>query len=220
MTSLRTLKSLEILLESFLDRALAQKEERFTVLDGINRLDDITRATHNGDDTAEPVGNWLAEHNRWLAEDRLKPGDIDRISNMLGKISRTLESGDGSTAQTDKIGSEIEDWQKVARTVRPKLTLKRRPESAGDSSSDSIALFDNTLERLSGLFRDLSHSKQHLLSVLDGALESAHLQKSTDALLLSAFMIYYLKQGGYKVEPYVKRLKEAEKLLKEAKRDA
>ncbi len=220
MTSLRTLKSLEILLESFLERALALKEARFTVLDGMNRLDDITRATQNGDHTVESVDNWLTEHNRWLAEDRLKPGDIDRISNMLGEISRTLESSDGSTTQTDKIGSEIEDWRKIARKVRPKLTLKRGPESAGDSSSDSITLFDNTLERLSGLFRDLSRSKQHLLSALDGALESARLQGSTDALLLSAFMIYYLKQGGYKVEPYVKRLKEAEKLLREAKRDA
>ena len=64
------------------------------------------------------------------------------------------------------------------------------------------------------LHADLSVGKGHLLSVLDDALKKATLQDNEEALLLSAFMIYCLKQNGYKVEPYVKRLREAEGLQK------
>jgi hypothetical protein len=52
------------------------------------------------------------------------------------------------------------------------------------------------------------------MSVLGDALNSAVLQKNRQALLLSALIIYYLKQNGYMVEPFVKRLKEAEHLQK------
>jgi len=78
----------------------------------------------------------------------------------------------------------------------------------------SIALFDNALERLSRLFRDHAGNKQHIMSVLDDTLKSAELQMSKEALILSAWIIYYLRQDGYKVKPFVKRLKRAEYLQK------
>ena len=53
------------------------------------------------------------------------------------------------------------------------------------------------------------------MSVLDEALKSAELQKNKEALILSAFIIYYLKTGGYMVDPYVMRLKQAERKLEE-----
>ena len=95
------------------------------------------------------------------------------------------------------------------------MVLTRGPEVApGDFDGDTIALFSHRWERLTLLLADLSGGKEHLLSVLDDALKKATLQNNEEALLLSAFMIYYLKQNGYKVEPYVKRLKEAEGLRK------
>lgn len=79
---------------------------------------------------------------------------------------------------------------------------------------DSIALFRKQIDRLTGRFADSAENRMHLLSVLDDTLKSAELQKSKDALILSALIIYYLKQSGYLVLPYVERLREAEKLQK------
>jgi hypothetical protein len=37
---------------------------------------------------------------------------------------------------------------------------------------------------------------------------------------LSAFIIYYLKQNNYKVDPYVRRLKEAEAQIRDERQHA
>jgi hypothetical protein len=57
--------------------------------------------------------------------------------------------------------------------------------------------------------------RKHIMSALDDLLKSAYLQQNEQALLLSAFVIYYLRQKGYKVEPFVKRLKAAESLIRQ-----
>ena len=95
-----------------------------------------------------------------------------------------------------------------------KTTLKRGEEIRED---DSIALFSTTLEDIQGLYLDMAERQKHVLSVLEDALKSARLQKNRQALLLAGFLIYYLKQGGYKVSPYVRRLKDAERVVQENK---
>ena len=55
MKRIQTLKALEVVLESFLSRAVALKEERLQVLEGINRLDDIARGVHLGDDATDEI---------------------------------------------------------------------------------------------------------------------------------------------------------------------
>jgi len=181
-------------------------------LDGINRLDDIARSDF-GDRSAEAIGEWFARHNSQLEEGRFRPGDIDRISRILGQIQNRL-SGGASSPETRKISAEIDRWNQTARKSSRSLTLKRGPE-AKTPEDDSLTLFGKTLSRASELFADMSGGRKHLLSVLDEALKTAVVQKNREALLLSAFMIYYLKSGGYKVEPFVKRLKDAERLQKE-----
>ena len=59
----RTLKSLEVVLESFLHRVVELKGERLTVLEGISRLDDIARQESTEKDFSTEVGDWFAEHN-------------------------------------------------------------------------------------------------------------------------------------------------------------
>jgi hypothetical protein len=90
-----------------------------------------------------------------------------------------------------------------------RLTLRRPPEAAPQEPIDQ---FGHSMERMSALFADYRQSKEHLLSVLDEALESAEKQGSREALILSATIIYYLKLQHYKVEPYVRRLKAAERV--------
>jgi actin-related protein len=212
-----TLHSLESLLEQFLQRAVALKEERLHVLDGINRLDDIARGANAGSDLTEEVGGWFAQHSTWLQSQTLRPADQHRIRDLLDSIKHELErSPDVSPAQV-KIHREIDRWatgEKPAEpVVREKIVLTRGPEGERKSDDDTIAMYDNELTRMQAIFRDMSANKTHIMTILDDALLSAKHQQSRDALLLSASIIYYLKLNRYKVDPYVKRLKEAEKLL-------
>jgi len=213
LSHIETLRSLESLLVSFLERAVALKEDRLCVLDGINRLDDIAQGVFNGDDLTDQIGDWFAEHNHWLEDSRLKTADYNRMGKIFGQIKREIHASQDSSPAVMKISDEIDRWTEKAS--HRKLVLKRGPEVAQAKEADNtIALFGNMLNRIDDLFADLSGSGKHLLSVLDQTLKTASLQKSNEALLLSALIIYYLKLSNYMVEPYIRRLKEAESLQK------
>ncbi len=215
MSNYYALKSLEGLLEAFLDKVVRLKAERLQILEGVNRLDDIARLSDEGGDVTDEVGEWFASHNQWLNEDVLKVGDAGRIGKILTEIKKGLTISPGDSAARRKIESEIDRWSKLAGAGQGRLTLRRDPEQKIDAEIDSMVMFDNALEGARDLYLDLSGGKQHVLSVLDDALRRAVLQKNKQALILSAFMIYYLKHNGYLVEPFVKRLKEAERIQKE-----
>jgi hypothetical protein len=212
LSRIDSLRTLEKTLESFLDRALQQKEKRLSVLDGINRLDEIAR-DDSGLSTNEAIGDWFAIHNQQLKQGNLNPADIDRIGNILQHIKSRFS--DHTTPETAKLTSEIDRWDKESKRPSNSITFKRGPENP-KFEDDSISLFGKTMARTSGLFLGKSKGRKHLISILDESLNSATLQKNREALLLSGFIIYYLKVGGYKVEPFVKRLKEAERIQKES----
>ncbi len=220
MSRSATLNRLEKVLTGFLERAVRVREERLDAVDGINRLDDIARSSSVGVDTTDDIGVWLAGSNRLLQQGRLRVDDFRRIDGLLSDIRRDYRPSDSSSAEATKIRLELDRWQETARRATRKLVLKRGPEVAPDPGhkapvdpSDTIAVFGEHFDDIVNLWKDLSTRGKHLMSVLDDALVSARVQKKGDALLLSAFLIYYLKFKGYKVEPYVKRLKEAEKAL-------
>lgn len=225
MTQARTLKTLEILLESFLERAVVAKEKRMTVMAGINRLDDIAVTSVKGDDITDRIGEWFAEHNNWLTDSSLKPDDLDRISGLLESIDGRLGLSSDESPAAKKIKTEIGRWTNKPDKSTGKIVLTRAPEapekaaedSTGlriDQTRDTIGNFELASNRSNNLFKDFSGNKKHLLSVLDESLKSAVLQKNKEALLLSAQIIYYLKIDGYKVEPYVIRLRASEKIIK------
>ena len=302
MSRADTLKSLEIVLESFLDRAVQLKESRLEVLGGLNRLDDLARACQQRSGSADPImadriGGWFAEHRNWLHDQTLRTGDRNRLGSILNKIQQTIMPQAGAAPSSQKIASEIDRWRNrleqpptnataprqqvrpaspltpaghpvitgnrstvsedksdigvagnkpeevvagvdtpFAMTGRPefeveepatkprKVVLRRGPESLDEagvhpSAGDSIGLFGGTLEQISNIFRDLG-DRPHLMSILDDTLKSATVQRNREALLLSALIIYYLKQNGYMVQPFVKRLREAERLQKADGTDA
>jgi len=222
-----TLERLEALLESFLERAVALKGNRLDILDGINRLDDIARGGGEGGDLSERIGEWFADHNDWLAERPMRPGDIGRIGGIMEEIRTQLRSSGDYSPEMEKIESEIARWKPAAGAKASKIVLHRPPESAERPAApltgpdeDSISRFGKALQRIRDLYTDLSGPRKHVLSVLDSSLRSADLQKNKEALLLSAVVIYYLKLDGYKVEPYVKRLREAERVIRGDKASA
>lgn len=226
MSSLRTLKSLEVLIESFLTRAVAQKDARMAVLDSLNRLDDLARACRDGDDVGDEVAEWIAHRQDWTQRGRLRAGDISRMESMLGDISQRIRNQERLSPAHEKVAEVIDEWRRHGSQAAGKVTLKRGPETvsedaaASEPPTDSIGLFENILEQSAGLLAELAQGRGHLLSVLDDSLRKALVQKNKQALLLSAYIIYYLRLGGYKVSPYVERLKQAEKVFKEAKAHA
>ncbi|RKX28221.1 MAG: hypothetical protein DRP47_04885 [Candidatus Zixiibacteriota bacterium] len=225
MSQYEVLRTLEGVLESFLERVVLLKKNRLDVLEGINSLDDIAQSSTDGFEITDRIGEWFAEHNRWLTEDTLKTGDIEGISRLLSDIKTSFKTTEDSSPAKKKISSVIDRWDSLKGTLPDikktsqgshKMVLKRGAEQVQE---ESIALFDQTLKRCLNMLARSSINKKHLLSALDDSLRTASIQKNKDALLLSAFAIYYLKQNGYKIEPYVKRLKEAERLLKGNKSD-
>lgn len=224
MSRTQALIRLEALLESFLDRAVRLKESRLKVIDGISRLDDIAASFTTSDDLAEEVGEWFARHSDWLNSEILKPADRGRISGILAGIKGELTKANKTSAAETKIAAEIDRF--TARTAGTttagtKLILKRGPETVvvkrdSSDSGDTITPFTRFFENMGLLFAEVSASQPHLLSALDEALKKATLQLNKEALILSGLIIYYLKQNGYKVEPYVSRLKEAERQQKDS----
>lgn len=227
MANQQTLQRLESLLESFLDRAVVLKEDRLHVLDGINRLDDIARTDIGSSDRlTDRLGDWFADHRNWLNSNVLRPADVNRISGILTNIRKEMPTDEEASPAARKIRAEIVRWQEPAREMEAettssprKVVLKRSPEAPTPppptSDEDAISRFGKVLERMQALFSDFSGNKKHILSALDDSLKSARVQRNKEALLLSAFMIYFLKLHGYKVEPFVKRLKDAERGVKE-----
>ena len=216
MSRIETLKRLEQTLESFLDRAVFVKADRIRVLSGINRLDDIARKAVDGDDPTDSIGHWFAEHNRLLSTGAFTPAEHSRISDILGDIRREIRVNEQSSPAVNKIATEIDRWRKEYKPTGVKLVLKRGPEVAETTAEEpTIAKFHSELDRIVALFADSSNGKKHLLSVLDDTLKSATLQKNRDALILSGLLVYYLKLSGYKIDPFVKRLKEAEQIQKQ-----
>ena len=214
MTELATLKQLESTLETFLKRAMALKSDRLTVLEGINRLDDIARSPEKGAALADRAGEWFAEHKPWLEKPILRPADHNRIGMILDRIQREIIISDEGAPATRKIEAEIEKWRKSAGRSSLKIVLRRGPEEARPEPAEpptTITRFEQTLERLQKRFADIAGTKQHIISVLNDSLTSAEKQGNKDALLLSALLIYYLRSENYKVDPFVQRLKAAEK---------
>jgi len=216
------LKSLEGVLESFLEQVVSHKQPRLQVLEGINRLDDIARTSDKGLEITDSIGDWFAANNPLLSESRLRPADISRIGMILNEIKGRLDLGDEAAPATQKISSEIDRWRQTGTGHEGrKIVLRRGPETAAPTSrphfaeeADSIDRFRSFFERARNLFEDFAGNQKHLLSALDDSLSSAAIQRNRDALILSSFIIYYLKQNGYKVDPYVQRLRKAQELLK------
>lgn len=217
MTDQAVLKNLESLLEDFLQRALKIKEKRLGVISSINRLDDIARMPTDDTGLSSRVGEWFAEHNRWLSETSLREGDINRIDSLLMEIGKRLTLTPSRSAESDKMASVLNRWQKKTRGEPGKLILRRGPEAGpAKRDRDSRESFAEDLDAAVALFDRLKEGRPHLMSVLEESLTRAASQKSKQSLQLSAFIIYWLKQDGYLVEPYVKRLKDAERLIREA----
>jgi hypothetical protein len=211
-----------------LEKAVVSKESRLSVQNGLSRLDDIAQLGKTKGDLAERVGDWLAEHVNWLNNSEILADDAAKIKSILGNISQEMEQLSSESKEARKIKSEIDRWQSkldfgpknevTAPITGQKVVLHRGPEKVETAERGTVEAFTNKLKSLLDLWEGVSDSRPHILSGLDDLLKSAYLQQNREALLLSGFIIYYLRQNGYFVEPYVKRLKAAESLIKQGEK--
>jgi len=205
LNRLATLKNLEEILQQFLTSVAKLESEQIETLRTISSLDDIARDSLRGRYVNNRLGDWMAKNRMMVDEGRLKKTSISAVGNLLSDIKNGLDVTD---PESKKLADEIGSW--FARGVVPgrKLVLSRPPENADPNLTDRFAgLVRRELEEI-GYYREKG---DHILSMLDDVLKSAEAKNDPIYLHLAGSIIYYLRNGGYKIEPYVKRLKSLEK---------
>lgn len=200
MSDLATIERLESRLVRLIDGMLARKSDQMEFLIGLNRLDDILLVLKKG----KPVNNWvtlfLNDYGYWRDGNVLNRAQKKRLGSFLADLHQNLlEYGD---ADSLKLAEEVKEWLRSIGDGAFRLTLKRPKEQAS-----LMDRFRTLISRESEEVNMLMARSDHLLTCLDDVLKSAEAKSDPMYRHLAASMIYFLKLEGYKVDPYVKRLR-------------
>lgn len=196
----QTKHRLETRLAQLIEGMLAGKESAIDFMIGLNRLDDILILRETGNTVTTDLIGFLTDYRHWLNEGVLDKTQKGRAGRMLNRLGEALAADD--TADSLKLVEEIKDWVKTLGGGAFRLTLHGTKEQA--SLADRFcALLHREAEEMNMLLAE----SDHLLTCLDDLLDSA--EHRTDPIYnhLAASLIYFLKREGYKVDPYVKRLR-------------
>lgn len=200
MTKLELLDQLEGSLTRLVDGMLVDKNQSVAFLAALDRLDDIAADLRAGIDADLRLTRFFAENGPWLADTSLTSAQKNRAGALLKEIGETLSTRPEPEAV--KLSREAEEWSRTLGVRPTRLTLKAPQEQA--SLSDRFhALLRREAEELNMLLAE----REHLMTCLDDILSSAELKQDRMHHHLAASLIYFLKQEGYKVEPYVRRLR-------------
>lgn len=200
MRSEMTLDRLEGRLDGLLEGLIARKKDQVDFLIGLNRLDDILLDQQAGIDQTEQLAMFLGRYRNWLEPEVLKKGQRTRVSNMLSVFLPAYIGRDDADGR--KVNDEIKEWLKVMGNGMMKLTIKS-PVSQGSLMDNYCAL----VKRENDEFQMLLERSDHLLGCLDDLLKSAEAKTDTMYQHMAASIIYYLRLEGYKIEPYIERLR-------------
>ncbi len=204
MSRLEVLHNLESTLEDFLQRAVGTHRGTEETIETIKQLDEITQLSLKGRTVTNQLGDWLAKNKALLQFNRLSKSHGMAVANLLGDIKTGLDINDPASK---KLADEIDRWRELGVIPKRKLVLRRPAEdSKKDLTSDFNILLKDEMEYLAF---SLSRG-DHLLMVLEDMLDSAAAGDNPLFLHMAGSIIYYLKTKGYKVGPFVKRLKNIE----------
>ena len=205
MSRLKTLKRLESNLKHLLTSVAQLETNQIETLNSINVLDDIARDSLKGRYVNNRLGNWMAK-NRVLVDDgRLKKTAISAVGNLLSDIKNGLDKTD---PESKKLFDEIDSWFTKGVVPGRKVVLSRPPEiSKSDLTEHYFDLFKQETEQLAYY----KEHGDHILSMLDDILKNAEVKNDPIYLHMAGSIIYYLKNRGYKIDPYVRRLRFLEK---------
>lgn len=204
MSQLQTLKKLEATLEHFLTSVADLESSQIETLGSIAALDDIARDSLKGRYINNRLGDWMAKNRMMVNEGRLKKTAISEVGNLLSDIKSGLDTSD---PEAKKLADEIGSWFSKRIVPGRRLVLSRPPEMPDTELANKFSdLMKRELEEV------VYHLEKgdHILSMLDDILKSAETKIDPIYLHLAGSIIFFLKNSGYKIEPYVKRLKSLE----------
>lgn len=204
MSNLQVLKKLESTLEDFLAAAVEADDEQIRAFRSVDSLNDIARDSLRGRIINSRLRNWFEQNKPLLQSDRPGEPEITSIANLLSDIKSGL---DDSNPESRKLSEEISLWRSKGIIPKRKLVLKSRAKA---SESDPVDGFMAVLARESDHLNSGEFEGRYLLSILNDVLKSAEAKEDKMFIHLAGSIIYYLKMKGYKVAPFVGRLKKIE----------
>ncbi|MCK5125576.1 MAG: hypothetical protein KAR42_04915 [candidate division Zixibacteria bacterium] len=200
MTNAQTLERLESRLTQLIDGMLARKGKQVGFLIGLNQLDDILVRHQRGMPITKDLALFIAEYRDIFIKSGLSVGQKKRLGEILSIFYRDLIGN--SDADSDKLSDEIKDWLKDLGDRSFSIILKG-PEEKASLSDRFYAL----LHRENRELNILLERNDHLLTCLDDLLKSADAKQDYMFEHMAATLIYFLQMEGYKVDPYVKKLR-------------
>lgn len=206
MTRSELLDRLEGSLTRLVEGMLADKGRSLTFLTQLDRLDDIGIDMTRGVDVDARLAGFFADNGAWLTDNDLTAAQKGRAGTLLEEIRAMLAARPDEEGQ--KLEREADEWSRLLGIRPQRLTLKALREEA--SLSDR---FHALLRREADEVNMLLSEREHLMTCLDDVLSSAELKRDRMHHHLAASLIYFLKLEGYKVEPYVRRLRRISDLL-------
>jgi hypothetical protein len=210
MTRSELLDRMEGSLTRLVEGMLAEKSESLDFLAGLDRLDDIAIDLRRGVEISERLTRFFADNTGWVDDKSLTSAQKSQAGTLLKEIGEALSSRPDEEAI--KLGREAEEWSRTLGIKPLRLTLKAPQEQA--SLSDR---FHALLRRESEELNMLLAEREHLMTCLDDILSSAESKQDRMHHHLAASLIYFLKQEGYKVEPYVRRLRRIQDAMENQK---
>jgi len=212
VSRIETLLKLETILEDFLDRAADAGLESVSAGKSIEALGAIASESLRGRFVSNRLGDWLAKNKTRLNGNRFDSRGLTAIGNFLQDIRTGLDEDD---PETEKLREEIDYWKQRGAKPRKTLVLHRGPEINDDDVTEKFLKIARTQFELLEYYKD---KKMHLLTMLDDSLKAAEAKTDPAYLHLAGSLIYFLKINGYKVDPYVKKLKTLENKDRVAKK--
>lgn len=222
MERVEHLRSYEVVLESFLERMVKSRQREIATLEAIEELDRISEMSLSGRNVGFEVNDWLSRRERLIGSKTLNQPQRELIAGMLLNMQERLTDSDTSWREgidrfagrmVGKLSGATDSIPESKKAKGRTMVLKRGPERTPEELTGKFASsLTEMVKYIEGNFKE----SDHLLSRLDNILNSAAVRGDKRFLRMGAALIYFLKVEGYKVEPYVKKLREAEKIMKRA----
>jgi hypothetical protein len=200
MTTSATFERLETNLTRLIEKTLTQKGDQIDFLIGLNRLDDLLLAHQAGKPIADDTAVFLDRYRHWRDGDVLGESAKKRLGGFLSELLTALKEED--SADSLKLAEEVKAWLRSLGDGSFRLTLKRPAEKM--SLTDSLK---DLMRREMEYFDGQVDEYEHVLTFLDDVLKSAEAKTDMMYRHLAASIIYFLQMEGYKVDPYITRLR-------------
>lgn len=200
MADIKSIERLESRLKELIEGTLEQKKEQVAFLRALNRIDDLVINFDRGQTITSDVTAFVNKYRESLKKESLSDSQRKRLGDFLSELMQRVRQREDGDSQ--KLADELRRWLGDLGGGGFRITLKRPAEQASLADQFQSLLRRETIE-----FEALFAQREHMLSCLDDALKSAETKTDKMYRHMAASMIFFLQMEGYKVEPYLERLR-------------